>query len=261
MRRLITSVLSALVFCTGLSGDCLGQDRAFVNVETNLPEAVLFADSIRIGSSFGSMVSVPASSRTLRLVPPGIDTWSIAPVSRAIKLAPGDTLRMTIDFPYHYRVESIPFEAAVHIETGEGLKKIGSTPLLYSSQRPIQGNLLIERAGYAVERLEPGSEIWNRHVVELSPSDDLDPASVQVNWKPPTRHRAWIDYAALGTAVAAGAVAVYYKFQADDLYSQYENTADPSLRGAIKSNDLRSGIAFGVMQAGIGVFAVRLVLR
>lgn len=238
------------------------QEQAYLRVETNYPEAILFADSLRLGSAFGQIVSVPSSLRMLRLVPPDVDTWSVAPVSRRVDLAPGDTASVRIDFPYTYRIESIPFGASVHIESAPGdLRRIGSTPTLYSSQEPIKGTLLLERPGFAVERIDPGSEVWNRYVVELSPTDELGPTASRVDWSPPTRHRAWIDYAALGVALAAGAAAIHYKFKADDIYAQYEDTADPSLRSDIKSLDLRSGVALGVMQAGIGVFAIRLALR
>ena len=261
MRYGITSVALLLILSIGLAQHVWAQDRAYVTLETNYPEAVLFADSLRVGSVFGETVGIPSTVRTLKLVPPEVDSWSVSPVSQQVDLVPGDTALLKLDFPYHYRIESIPFDASVHIEKSDGMKRLGSTPLLYSSERPIEGNLLIERAGYVVERIDPGSEIWNRHIVELSPSDELDPTAAQVNWQPPKRHRAWIDYAAIGTALVAGAFAVHYKFKADDLYSQYEDTANPALRDEIQSHDLRSGIAFGVMQAGIGVFAIRLALR
>lgn len=238
------------------------QEQAYVQVKTNYPEAILFADSLRIGSTVGQVVSLPSTVRMLRLVPPDVDTWSVAPVSRRVDLVPGDTASVQIDFPYTYRIESIPFGATVHIESDRGdLRRIGATPTLYSSQEPIKGTLLLERPGFAVVRIDPGSDVWNRYVIELSPSDELSPTASRVDWTPPTRHRAWIDYAALGVALAAGAAAVHYKFKADDLYAQYEDTADPSLRSDINRLDLRSGVALGMMQAGIGVFAIRLALR
>lgn len=262
MRPHRISFLIAIALALSTIPDARGQDRTFVRIETNYPDAVVYADSVRLGRIYGETVSVPSSVRTFRLLPPEVDTWSIAPVTRTVEAAPGDTVVLRIDFPYHYRVESIPFGAAVHIESREGdLRRIGTTPALYSAETPIQGSLVIERPGFVIERLEPGEEIWNRHVVELSPSDNVDLAAVEVNWKPPSRHRAWIDYVALGGAVAAGAVAIHYKFKADDLYARYEDTGDPALRDDIKGYDLRSGIALGAMQVGIGIFAVRLALR
>lgn len=261
MRYGINRIALLLLISAALVQKTSGQDRAFVTIETNYPEAVVYADSIRIGSVFGEVVGLPTSVQTMKLIPPEVDSWSVSPVSQRVDLRAGDTLALTLDFPYHYRIESIPFDASVHIEKGDGRKRLGSTPLLYSVEQPLEGKLLIERPGYVAERIDPGSAIWNRHVIDLSPSDELDPTAAQVQWKPPKKHRAWIDYAALGTALVAGAVAVHYKFKADDLYAQYEDTANPALRDDIKAHDLRSGIAFGVMQAGIGLFAIRLVLK
>lgn len=233
----------------------------FLRVGTNLPEAILFADSLRIGTVTSELAAVPASTDRLRLVPPDANTWSVPPVERQVELTAGDTVDVALHFPYYYRVESIPYDASVFLETGDALRRIGSTPLLYTSEAPLAKQLIIERPGYVMVRIEPGSEVWNRHVISLSPTDDLDPTAAQVQWKPPKKHRAWIDYAAIGTALAAGAVAVHYKFKADDLYDEYEQSGEPSLRPRIHHFDVRSGVALGVMQLGIGVFAIRLALR
>ena len=56
-------------------------------------------------------------------------------------------------------------------------------------------------------------------------------------------------------------MAVHFKFKADRRYDRYVETGDPALRPAIKRYDTYSGVALGVMQAGAGLFAVRLILR
>ena len=262
MRRTRISILLACVGCLVLACETTAQERTHVRIETNYPDAIAYADSLRLGRVYGEAIEIPTSTGVVRLVPPEIDSWSVAPISRSVDITPGDTLVVRLDFPFHYRIESVPFGADVHIEAVDGeLRRIGSTPTLYSSRRPISGMLLLQKPGFVVERIDPGSEIWNRYIVELSPSDDLDPTAAQVNWRPPKRHRAWIDYAALGAALAAGAVAIHYKFKADDLYAEYEETGDASLRSDIKRYDVRSGVALGVMQGGIGLFAIRLALR
>jgi hypothetical protein len=62
-------------------------------------------------------------------------------------------------------------------------------------------------------------------------------------------------------AALATGTAIYYKFEANRLYRDYERTGDPDLRPRIRSLDTRSAVALGVGQVGLGVFAVRLVLR
>lgn len=253
---LVAFAIALLVPSVGVA-----QESVYVHVATNYPEAVLYADSVLVGTVADRPVAVPAHSRTLRLVPPDMDAWSISPVSAALDAEAGDTVAVRLDFPYHYRLESIPFGADVLIESDQRRDPIGVTPLLFRSKAPLQGRIVVSKAGYAIERLHPEDDVWNRYVVTLEPSDELDPTAAQVNWRPPRRHRAWIDYAALGATLAAGALAVHYKFRADDLYAEYEETEDLSLKPIIHRYDTRAGIAFGAMQLGIGVFAVRLALR
>lgn len=73
--------------------------------------------------------------------------------------------------------------------------------------------------------------------------------------------RVWVDAAALGLAVAATAVSVNYKFDADRRFAAYERTGDPTLRPEIKRLDTRAAVALGVGMAGLGVFTLRLALR
>lgn len=261
MRRLTTRLLWCVLLAAAASTDAAAQDRAFLRVETNYPDALVYADSVLLGRVGTEAVPVSPATRSIRLTPPEAGSWTIAPVERPVAFEAGDTVSVTANFPYYYRIESVPFGADVLIEDDLGRRKLGETPLLYRAEDPLAGNLVVQRNGYAVERLRPGSEIWNRHVANLSPSDDLDPSAAKVSWHPPRRHRAWIDYVALGTAAAAGVLAVHYKFRADDLYERYRDTEDPALRDRVHSNDVRAGVALGTMQVGLGVFAVRLILR
>ena len=48
---------------------------------------------------------------------------------------------------------------------------------------------------------------------------------------------------------------------ADNRFDRYQETGDPLLRPTIRTYDTRSAVALGAMQAGVGVFAIRLVLR
>lgn len=239
----------------------IADSNVYVRISTNARDALVFADSVMIGRVHGDFQALPSETQRLRLTVRDANAWSIPPVETALDAAAGDSIEIDLNFPYHYRIESVPFGASVHVEQGEDWTYLGSTPVLHTTNMPIEDLLLIEQPGYALERVEAGGEIWNRHVVMLKPSDDLDPTAAQVNWRPPKQRRVWIDYAALGTALAAGVVAVHYKFKADDLYATYEETADPALRDNIHAYDVRSGVAFGVMQGGIGLFAIRLILR
>ena len=241
------------------SGDV--SDWIHVRVSTNARNALLFADSTYLGRVNAEYFAVSTRTQNLRLTLEDANTWSVPPIETALRAEPGDSLEIDLRFPYRYRIESVPFGANVHLERGSEWIFLGSTPLLHTSTAPLKDPLVIERAGFAVERLSPGVDVWNRHLIMLEPSAEVDPTAAQVDWRPPRQRKAWIDYAALGTALVAGAVAVHYKFKADDLYATYQETADPALRDDIHAYDVRSGVAFGVMQGGLGLFALRLILR
>ena len=246
----------------GLVQGSAAQTGPLVLVETNLPSAVLYADSVRLGSVSEGPLRIPAQATQLRLVPEA-DAWSIEPLTRGLPdtAMPGDTLRFEMRFPYHYVIESIPFGADVYLEENGQRKALGTTPLLYRAEAPPEGTLVLERQGYDEIRLAPRTDVWNRDVLILDPLIRSDVPTAEVDWNPPSSRRVWIDYVALGLAAAGGATAVYYKFKADDRYEAYQRTGDPELRPEFRRYDLYSGVALGTMQVGLGVFALRLVLR
>lgn len=73
--------------------------------------------------------------------------------------------------------------------------------------------------------------------------------------------RAWVDGTALAVALAGTAVSVHYKFQADRLFADYEQTGNPLLRPDIEALDRKAAFALGVGMVGLTVFTVRLALR
>ena len=259
LRLMCTVVL--LMLGTGVSR---GQQGAVLRLETNEPHAMVFADSVWLGPAAKGAFLLPDGARLLRLVPPAMDAWSIERLQTSLgAYTSGDTLTLRLFFPYHYRVESIPFGASVYVDIGDGPLKIGETPLTYRTEAPIAGEIVIEKDGYAPKRVAAGAEVWNRYVVALDPLP-LAPtaaASPDVSWMHPKKRRVWIDYVALGTALAAGALAVHFKTKADHRYDRYRETGDPSLRPTIERLDTYSGIALGVSQAGLGLFAIRLIFR
>lgn len=263
MRRPTSFLLTGLVafFVLFAAAGARAQDVRYVHVRTNHTDASLFADSLEIGPVTDAAVAVPIGTRVLRLVPHGFGGWSVPPVTAALTPGAGDTVAVRLDFPYRYRVETMPYGATVHLEDEAGWTRLGTTPLVYTSEQPLSERLVIEKAGFVLVRAEPGTSLWNIHRLTLQPVPDAAPDAARVDWRPPRQRRAWIDYAAIGTAVAAGAVAVHYKFKADRLYARYQETTDPGLRPQIKEYDTYSAVSLGVMQAGIGLFAIRLILR
>lgn len=241
-----------------------GQAGRVLLLETNAPEAMVYADTLWLGPASRHTFVLPQGAATLRLVPPVIGSWTLEPRVVDLTAYPGvDTLRLAVPFAYHYRIESLPSGAPVYLEVEGRRQLVGRTPLTYRSEEPIRYAFVLDRPGYQQVTLTPGDDLWNRHMVVLKPVMSLPGTQpdAQVNWRPPRQHRAWIDYAAVGTALAAGVLAVHFKMKADRRFDRYQQTGDPALRPVIERYDLYSGIALGVSQVGLGLFAIRLILR
>ena len=236
-----------------------GWSQPVVVLETNWPEARVYADSVALGMAARHIFRMPPGTRMLRLVPPEGDAWTIPPRLITLPDTTADTLRITATFRYHYRIESVPSEARIFIGPPEHHRLLGTTPFLGVFDHPLRDTLYVVRPGYVPATIRPGWAVWNRHRVLLQPLEAATP-DVQP-WTPTEQRQHWITYAALGVAVAATAVSIHYKFQADRLYARYEETGDPALRPRIRALDLRAGIALGVAQLGLGIAAFRLIFR
>ena len=260
------SRLAASLFAWGaLAAAAHAQAPRVLVVASNLDGGLVWVDDALAGR-VGAPVALGAGARRVRLVPAD-GSWSVAPVEADVPEGPADTVRLRLDVPYHYRVESQPFGAAVVLETPSGTREpLGRTPLLVVRAAPLDGRLVVEADGFAPARVAPGAEAWNRHAVALAPLSARAeaPRGEVVRFRP---RRAWVDVAALGVAVAATAVSIHYKFQADRLYDEYAGTrtqtgtGDPALRPRINALDDRADAALAVGTAGYALFAVRLIFR
>ncbi|TAK66287.1 MAG: PEGA domain-containing protein [Bacteroidetes bacterium] len=68
-------------------------------------------------------------------------------------------------------------------------------------------------------------------------------------------------YLTTAGAVVSGAVAVYFKLQADEYYQDYQNTGDEAVLDKVKTNDTISGIALGVCELNLVALTYLLLSR
>lgn len=262
--RCLHSIFAGFLLAAALTAPSHAQDRAWIEVESNIPGAYVYVDTARVGSTVSGVFAVPPGVRRVRLAAPVESAWSVVPVDTVVNAQPGDTTHLTLLFPYHYRIESVPYGATVYLVRSDARERLGVTPLTYTSDDPVEDHFSIEKPGFLARPVEAGSDLWNRHAVLLDRADRADDglSSAEVPWNPPRRFKSrWIDYGAVGLAVASAALSVHYKFKADALYDRYEETGDPSLRARIDALDTRAAVALGSMQVGLGIFAIRLALR
>lgn len=227
-------------------------DRRTVCLATNLPGArANGSDGLVALDAVPVAVPVDPQADSLRVFPPEALSWSVAPT--AVRL---NRNRLVARFPHHYRIESAPPDARIVA----GTDTLGRTPATLVRERPLASvELMLE--GYRAQTLVLDTLAWNVASATLAPSDQAAPDLRVERWTERSSRSAWIDAAALSVAALATGTAIYYKFEANRLYRDYEDTGDPDLRPRIRTLDTRSAVALGVGQVGLGVFAVRLVLR
>ncbi len=239
---------------TGLSGTVL--------VETNLPGGMLYDGDVRLGPVAGGAFELSSGPHRLVLREPSAGAWQPRHAEAEVKIAPGESLSLRLDVPVRHRIESFPFGATVTLERPDGTtERLGETPLVLTPESPLDGTLVVRKTGYTAARQTPGRAADNAYSLVLRPITLAEAGEGALAWHTPRRANRWIDVAAVGVALGAGALAVHYKFKGDDAFETYERTGDPTLRPEIDRYDTYSAVALGAMQVGIGVFAVRLVLR
>jgi len=254
-RSLVCSLVVVAVTC----GSAPAQDstHAWLRVESNLPASLVLVDSLYVGRADRSLIRVPANSARIVLVPTEVGAWDLPQPNKDLSVAAGDTATMVMDFAYQYRIDSSPFGALVSVPAEGGLV-LGKTPLVYSTATPLLSTLLLERSGYANAQIQPGTDVINRHSVALRLLDQDVPDDLAVEWAPRSANNKWITWAAAGLALTGGALAVNFKFKADDEYDRYLETGDPAIKEHVDRYDTYSYVALGAMQVGIGLLAFRL---
>lgn len=236
--------------------------QAVVVVDTNVPNALVYADSSVLGRAHQATFRWPAGADTLRLLPTERTAWAAPPLTYTIppEEALTDTLYVRLHWPYQYRIESLPFGASVALVTDTERVLLGETPLQYEAPEVPAGVFQLEADGYVALTVEPGTEVWNHGVYELRPLELTGPADT-AEFRPRGSSRRWVDLVAGAVVVVGGVLAVDNKLRADRRYDDYLATGDRSLLDQVRRFDTRAAVSLGGMQVGVGVLAVRLVLR
>ena len=233
-----------------------------VLVESNLAEGLLYVDEVPVGAvGEGGEFELEPGVYALVLREPNREAWQVRQARAEVVVRSGETTAVRLDVPYRYRVESFPYGATVSLVGAAGEEVLGETPLDLQTEAPLDGDLVVAIPGHGSARQPAGTAADNRYSFVLKPLTGEDERTAGVGWDEADRPNVWIDVAAVGLALTAGAVSVYYKFKGDDLYDVYARSGDPTLRPEFERYDTYSAVALGAMQVGIGVFAIRLVLR
>ncbi len=262
MNRLCLVSLTALLLAAApraQDADSAAVAPGRVLVETNLPAGVLSANGALLGVAGDGAFELAPGTYVLALDEPNREAWQPRRAEAEVVVRAGETVSLRLDVPYRYRVESFPYGATVTLEGRDGTRVLGETPLTVAFEAPLEGDLVVAAPGHRAARQPAGAAADNAYSFVLGPLDPFE-AAPEIGLAE-RRPNVWIDVAAAGLALTAGAVAVYYKQKGDARYDAYARSGDPALRPEFERYDTYSAVALGAMQVGLGVLAVRLVLR
>lgn len=236
-----------------------GQDEAdaYLKVTSNLRGGLILVDSAYAGAvGDGAIVRVAPGLRRVGVAPPEVGSWVLSSPETEVVAVVGDTVDVGLDFPITYRIDSIPFGATVFREDEH--RALGETPLVFSTEAALRSALVLEKNGYVTERVIPGTAVINQHSVSLRPLEGQIAQSDAEEWNPPGGSGSWLTYSAIGLIAAGGALAIHFKFEADEKYEEYLVTADTETKAAVDRLDRMSYVALGGMQVGLGILVYRL---
>lgn len=230
LNNILGFVICLLILTnTGIAQDC----KATIEVKTDIAGASVFVDDSLAGT--GSMsIELPLGEYTIKVVKE-YKVWDTSVLEENVVLTECDeTAAYEFTFEEEVYVETEPDDAYVY----EADTLIGHTPLFI----PLD-----------VSRIELRKPKYENKIIELSNYNAVQP--VPLNFTGEKRQErfgesTWFKVL-IGTAVALGATAAYYKIKADNRYEEYEETNDPSLLNEVDDFDLYSGLAFGALQVNL----------
>lgn len=245
-------IIFALHMIIGASG-AYAQSRTLA-ITSNVSSAHVYLDSQWLGLVSQAPFDIPLNASKVTVMASREGLWSVDPLLFDLSQQADGAVSLIASFPYTYRVESIPSGARVFNDSGI---QLGFTPLQWESVAPVEQEFTVSLAGHAPVTAQPGNEVWNRHMfalVPLTPGEGVATRGIMSD-RPKRR---WINKVTLTSALAAGALAVHFRTKADNRFDDYNQTGNQALRDEIRRLDIRSGVALGAMQLGVGVVAIRL---
>ena len=240
--------------------------EAWLHVETGTPDAIVTLDGAALGPASEGPFRVEPGAHRVALVDG--TAWDARRDEADATLALGDTLALALALPVRTRIESLPLRATVvHVNESGQEKVLGTTPLVIDQPVGTGGRFVARMEGYSdAEAAAP--ESGGRVSLVLTP-EALDASETAAYVLPTQRRnttRVLLDVGLGASALAAGALAVHYKFQADRLDDAYRlsgslSRGEESLRQDSVEFDRLSAIALTASTASLGILAIRLAIR
>jgi hypothetical protein len=225
---------------------------AIITIQTDVDSALVFVDGVRAGVTPLALNSLTSGTHFLRLFHPDLPNWLTGSITDSIQIVAGESRTLRYTFEHRSLVTSSPFGADVYVADS----LYGTTPLVMAlsgqsgppvisirkeGYEPMTANLADAKRGVLSLRLP---QRWQTEGIAGAVLDDggrLASKNLRL-------------YVTGGSTVLAGITAAYFKTRADDLYTDYTRTGDPSLLSKTHRLDTAAAIALAITQVGLGLF-------
>lgn len=208
-------------------------------------------------------IAVEPGTRRVALVEAGV--WNPRRSESEARIVAGDSVRVDLVLPYRVRVETMPIRAVIVRTFPDGRQEtLGTAPLTFDLAPGERADLRATLTDYLPATAE--AEGPGPVTLLMTPAPGAQPDVALLPTERSTASRTWVDVGIGAAALAAGAVAVHFKFRADAIDDRYRGTdpvdrGDESLRQEALRLDRLSAAALMGMQVGVGALAIRFVLR
>ena len=213
----------------------------------------------------GAWLAVAPGERVVALVDDA-QAWNPRRAQQTVTVREGDSVSVALRLPRRVRVETLPIRALVVREYPDGRRDtLGTAPLDLDLRDGEMATLVATLGGYDAVRqsVEGGAPV---QTLMLRPEAGAPAERALLPTERSTARRTLIDLGIGAATLAAGVVAVSYKFRADAADDRYRSPlsadfGDEAFRDEALRLDRYSAAALGAMQVGVGALALRFVLR
>lgn len=252
MKTIITIVILTSVFSFANAkeqADSLARPTAptsSLTILTNVDGARVFLDSDSVGVTPLTIPSVALGKHRLKLVPPDVENWLTEPIVDSIQVQSGEPQTFRYSFNQKFLVLSTPTGAEIF--SNDSL--MGTTPLVIKTELQ---SLRLKKQGFEETTVEIANAKRGVLAVKLNKvwQSGADSSIFSDSEEKPSSLRLYITGA---TTILAGAASAYFKVKADNSYSNYVRTGDPSQLSEVNRLDTSAGIALAATQISLGLF-------
>lgn len=226
--------------------------QAGMSIKSNVSGILVYMDTCYIGTVPIDSVQVSSGYHIIRFIHPENRNWSFQTVAETLSLKESEHIYYNIQYPYLYRVSTIPYNATVVV--GDSI--YGTTPLIISSSSD-SINISIFKEGYRAITLNPISDKIKSDLILEKEKNSLQLKGSEYLSDIESKSSTPI-YLSTFVTVSAGAVSAYCKIKADKYYNEYQRMGSETSLRDVRRFDRTSAISLIV--AEIGFFMLSYLL-